>query len=182
MLLRRYIEIPLIIIAALMIAMLVTAPVAQAKEPALVILQAPAGSKLKPTPIRDRVGKFPSPVAGKPQSSWILTPGDARKSSVSPPNRVVQLYHTVDKKPALLCTLTVQYSPHNGKWIPAYRIEERVVLMRDGKRVKPLPSGAGEIDLVVMTNSSLPDVNGFYSRLEFSLPSRRVAIDAWEVR
>ncbi len=180
MLLRRYLEIPLI--AALMIAMLGTTSMVQAKEPALVVLQAPAGSKLKPTPIRDRVGKFPSPVKGKPQSSWILSSGDARKSSGPPPDRVVRLYHTVGKKPVLLCTLQVQYSPHNGKWIPAYRIEERFVLMRDGKQVKPLPSGMGEIDLVVMTNSSLPNVNGFYRRLEFSLPSKRVAIDAWEVQ
>ena len=180
MLLRRYIEIPLI--AALIPAMLGAVPVAQAKESALVVLQAPAGVKLKPTPIRDRVGKFPSPVAGKPQSSWILARGDARKSPGPPPDRVVRLYHSVDKKLVLLCTLQVQYSPHNGKWIPAYRIEERFVLMRDGKHVKPLPSGMGEPDLVVITGTSLPNVHGFYSRLAFNLPARRVTIDAWEVQ
>ena len=180
MLRRRYLEIPLI--AALMIATLAALPEAHAKEPALVILQASTGSKLKPTPIRDRVGRFPSPVAGKPQSSWVLAGGDARKSVKPPPDRVVRLYHSVDKKPVLLCTVQVQYSPHNGKWIPAYRIEERFVLMRNGTQVKPLPSGMGELDLVVLTNSSLPNVHGFYSRLEFSLPSRRVAIDSWEVQ
>ena len=180
MLPRRYLEIPLL--AALMIAMLGTAPVVQAKEPTLVILQAPAGVKLKPIPIRDQVGKFPSPAAGKPQSSWILASGDARKSSTPPPDRVVRLYHSVNRQLVLLCTLQVQYSPHNGKWIPAYRIEERFVLARDGKQMKPLPSGMGEIDLAVMTGFGLPNVNGFYSRLEFSLPSRRVTIDAWEVQ
>ena len=180
MLLRRYLEIPLL--AALTITMLATGPVAQAKEPVLVILRAPAGVKLKPIPIRDRVGKFPAPAAGKPQSSWILTSGDARKSATPPPERIVRLYHSVNRQLVLLCTLQVQYSPHNGKWIPAYRMEERFVLAPDGKQMKPLPSGMGEIDLVVTPGFSLPNVNGFSTQLEFSLPFRRVAIDAWEVQ
>ena len=181
MLIKRYLDISLIA-APLLILIFGIAPLAQAKEPALVMLQAPAGVKLKPTPIRDQVGIFPSPVANKPQSSWILANGDVRKSATPPRDRVVRLYYSVDRQQVLLCTLLVQYFPRNGRWIPAYRMEERLTLVRDGTRTKPLPTGMGEIDLVVATNLDLPNVNGFYKRLEFSLPSRRVTVDAWEVQ
>lgn len=179
MLTKRDPRIPLIM-AALLMAMLGAAPAAQAKAPALVILQAPTGTKLKPTPIRDQIGKFPSPVTGKPQSSWILAGGDARASPNPPPDRLVRLYHAVDNQLLLLCTLVVKYSLYDNKWIPAYRIEERFVLMHNDKQ--PLPSGMGDIDLAVMTGPELADANGFYRRLEFSLSSRPVTIDAWEVQ
>jgi hypothetical protein len=169
------------LLAALLIFLAGITPTAHAEKPALTLLQYNSGAKIKSTPIPDVPGKFKSPVAGKPQASWVLARGDLRSSATSPPERAIRFYRYVNAQPELVCTVQVKYFPHNGQWEPAYRMEDRVVLMRDGANVKPIPSGTGDMELVLMLGSSLPNVDGYYSKLEFGLPSKSVTIDAWDI-
>lgn len=169
------------LLAALLIFLVGIAPAAHAGKPALALLQYNDGTKIKSTPIADLPGKFKSPVAGKPRASWVLARGDLRGTATSPPERAMRFYRYVNAQPELVCTVQVKYFPRNGQWEPAYRMEDRVVLMRDGANVKPIPSGTGDMELVLLLGSSLPNVDGYYSKLEFGLPSKSLTIDAWDI-
>jgi hypothetical protein len=167
--------------ALLLASALLSANVAQAAAPVLAQLDFQDGAKTKSTPIRELAGRIPSPAAGKPQTAWVLRAGDARSGDTPPPERVIRLYHTVNGQPVLLCTVLVKYYPHDGKWQPAYHLQDRIVLMRDGATLKPIPADTGDIELTLMIGSALPNVDGYYSSLQFGLPSKTVEIDAWEV-
>ena len=165
----------------LIAVLLLSSGMVHAAKPILAQLQYQEAGKIKSTPIHERTGTIASPVAGKPQAVWLMSTGATRSGDVPPQDRVIRLYHSVDGQLALLCTVLVKYYPHNGKWQPTYRMEERVILRRDGADFKPIPSGTGDIRLSLLLGTSLPNVDGYFSRLQFGFPSDSVSIDAWEV-
>ncbi len=168
---------------SLLIALTLLLPVgaAHAAKPILATLQYQEGTKTVSVPIREQAGSVVSPKTSTPQVVWLLNTGDARSGSEPPADRVIRLYHTVNAQPVLLCTVLVKYYPSNGKWIPTYHMEDRIVLMRAGAIFKPIPADTGDIELTLMIGTSLPNVDGYYSKLQFGLPSKPVGIDAWIV-
>ena len=162
-------------------ALLLPAGVAQAAKPVLATLQYQDGAKTVSVPIREQAGSVASPKTSKPQSVWVLNAGDTRGGSAPPADRIIRLYHSVNTQPVLLCTVLVKYYPGNGKWIPTYQMQDRIVLMRNGANFKPIPADTGDIELTLMIGTSLPNVDGYYSKLQFGLPSKSVGIDAWVV-
>ena len=177
MLTKRHFINTLLIAAVL----LLPADIVHAAQPVLAQLQYQDGAKIKSAPIRAQTGTVTSPVAGKPQTAWRLSAGDARSGSAPPAERVIRFYHAVNNQPVLLCTVLVKYYPRDGKWKPAYHLEDRIVLMRAGENFRPIPAGTGDIELTLMIGGSLPNVDGYYSSLQFGLPSKAVGIDTWEV-
>ncbi len=161
--------------------LLLPAGIVHAAQPVLAQLKYQEGTKIKSAPIREQSGIIPSPAAGKPQTAWVLSAGDTRSGDVPPAERVMRFYHAVNNQPVLLCSVLVKYYPRDGKWEPAYRMQDRIVLMRDGANFKPIPAGTGDIELTLMIGTSLPNVDGYYSTLQFGLPSKAVGIDTWEV-
>jgi hypothetical protein len=161
--------------------LLLPAGIVHAAPPVLAQLQYLEGEKIKTAPIREQAGAVPSPAAGKPQTAWVLGSGDKRSGDAPPAERIIRFYHNVNNQPVLLCNVLVKYYPRDGKWEPAYHMQDRIVLMRDGASLKPIPAGTGDIGLTLMIGTSLPNVDGYYSSLQFGLPSRTVGIDAWEV-
>lgn len=168
--------------ASLGIALLLFPAIGAHAAPLVVAqLKYQEGTKTIATPVRLQKGMVKSAVAGKPRASWILDAGDLPGGGAEPAARVIRFYQLVDKQPALLCTVLVKYYPHNGKWRPAYRMEERVMLLRDGKGLKTIPMGTGDIELSLLISSNLPNPEGYYNQLRFGFPSRSTVIDAWEV-
>ena len=152
-----------------------------AAQPILAQLKYLEGAKTKSAPIRAQAGIIPSPAVGKPQAVWLLSAGETLSGNAPAAERVIRFYHAVNNQPVLLCTVLVKYYPHDGKWVPAYHMEDRIVLMRAGENYRPIPAGNGDIELALMIGTSLPNVDGYYSSLQFGLPSKAVGIDTWEV-
>ncbi len=171
------------VINTLLIAAVLLLPVGvvHAAQPILAQLHYLDGAKTKSVPIREQAGSVPSPAAGKPQTVWLLSAGDTRSGDAPPAERIIRFYHTVNNQPVLLCSVLVKYYPQDGKWKPAYHMQDRIVLMRDGTNFKPIPAGTGDIELTLTIGTSLPNVDGYYSTLQFGLPSKVVGIDTWEV-
>ena len=163
------------------VVLLLPPSVVYAAKPILAQLQYQEGAKTISVPIREQAGNVSSVRTGKPQAAWVLNAGDARSGSAPPADRIIRLYHIINGQPVLLCSVLVKYYPRDGKWEPAYRMQDRIVLMRDGANFKPIPAGTGDIELTLMIGTSLPNVDGYYSKLQFGLPSKSVGIDAWKV-
>ncbi len=163
------------------LSLLLPVGVAHAAKPVLATLQYQEGTKTVSVLIREQAGSVVSPKTSAPQAVWLLNSGDVRSGSAPPADRVIRLYHNVNAQPVLLCTVLVKYYPSNGKWIPTYHMQDRIVLMRDGATFKPIPADTGDIELTLLLGTSLPNVDGYYSKLQFGLPSKSVGIDAWIV-
>ena len=165
----------------LIAATLLPVTIVHAAQPILAVLQYQDGAKTKFAPIREQSGAVTAPSAGKPQTTWQLNPGDLLTGTAPPADRIIRFYSAVNNQPVLLCTVLVKYYPQAGKWVPGYRMEDRIVLMRDGADFKPIPAGTGDIELVLMVGTTLPNVDGYYSALQFGIPFKAVGIDAWVV-
>jgi hypothetical protein len=165
----------------LIAALLLPAGVVHAAQPILAVLQYQDAAKTKFAPIRAQSGAVTSPAAGKPQTTWQLNSGELRSGATPPADRIIRFYSAINNQPVLLCSVLVKYYPRDGKWAPGYRMEDRIVLMRDGANLKPIPAGTGDVELVLMIGTTLPNVDGYYSALQFGIPFKPVGIDAWVV-
>jgi hypothetical protein len=155
---------------------------AHAAPPDLALLAFPGATKKEIIHIPAKTGKYTPKTAGKAQRSWLLLSGAPLQAATRPDERVIRLFRVIENTPTLLCTIVVKYFPDNGKWQPLYRMEERMMLARTGDHLVPVPSGMGDPDLNLMVGSSLPNVEGYFDRIEFGLPSAPIAIDSWEVQ
>ena len=155
---------------------------AHAAPPDLAQLTFAGATKKQVIHIPAKTGKYTPKNKGPAQASWFLIPGEALKAETQPREQVIRLYHTTASTRALLCTIVVKYFPANGKWLPRYRMEENLMLARSGDHLVPAPTGMGEPDLNLMVGTLLPNVEGYYDRIEFGLPLTRVAIDYLEVQ
>jgi hypothetical protein len=162
-------------------ALLGVSPVALA-APTLAKLYYTLNGKAKSTNIPDKTGRFLSPAAKVPQSTWLLANGEARSGSTRPSERVLRLYHVENQHGQLLGTVLVKFYARNGKWQPAYRMEDNIALLHDGNQVKPIPTGMGDIELTLGSGTTLPNADGYYTRLEFGVPGKAITIDVWEVQ
>ena len=155
---------------------------AHAAPPDLAQLTFAGATKKQIIHIPAKAGKYTPKNKVSAQASWFLVAGEALKAGTQPAEQVIRLYRTAGSTRALLCTIAVKYFPANGKWLPRYRMEENLMLARTGERLVPMPTGMGEPDLNLMVGTLLPNVEGYYDRIEFGLPLTSVAIDYLEVQ
>jgi hypothetical protein len=134
--------------------------------------------------VEARAGASLSPTRGKEFDKWTLRPGSAFASETRPEDVLVELYRGADTERVLLCSIGIRYFRDNrGVWVPHYQLNEEALVTRDKSgRWQPLTAVRGAPSLIVLTNTTLPNAEGFYPSLEFGLTNGRLQIDSWIVR
>ena len=128
-------------------------------------------------------GLTPSPARGHKREKWTLRPGEALTSDARPADRLVELYQASGTQAPLLCAVRVRSSQNKGgAWQPHYVMLDEPLVMRKGDRWLPGTALRGNAALVVLTSATLPNAEGFYPTLEFSLSIGTTPIDYWQVR
>ena len=124
-----------------------------------------------------------SPTRGQTREKWTVRPGEALTSAVRPADRLVELYQASGAQATLLCAVQVRYfQSRDGQWQPHYVMLDEPLVMRRGERWLPGAALRGNAALVVITNATLPNAEGFYPALEFGLSIGTTPIDLWQVK
>lgn len=118
-------------------------------------------------------------ASGTPVPVWRLTPGDAVRHPRTP--RSVRLYQKIPGGLKLMAVIKVRYFAQAGRWVPEYRISEQMYFVPTPGGWKPLAFANGVPSLLSYTSPTLPNAQGYYHALAFSLTSALMAVDAWEV-
>lgn len=165
-------------------ALLCLAPVAQAKEPVVLVLSYIQNDKTVSQDIRGDVGRFPLEKTKTAQFQWLLRPGDSVKSAVRPDDKFIELAHAADGNSLTLCVVEVRYFPDGQRWKPAFRIDETPLVARDPATGQWRPVGYvdGNPALIQLIGPSLPNAEGYYAELRFGLTTGPVAIHSYTVR
>ncbi len=165
-------------------ALLCLAPVAQAKEPVVLVLAYIQNDKTVSQDIRGDVGSFPLKQTKTAQHQWLLRPGESIKSTSRPADKFIELAHDADGNSQTLCVVEVRYFPDGQRWKPAFRIDETPLMARDPATGQWRPVGYvnGNPALLQLIGPSLPNAEGYYSELRFGLTTGPVAIHAYTVR
>jgi len=138
-----------------------------------------------PNGVRHRVLDVSGPQRAEPPAAfptWTLTPGDAVRGDIRPPDRVVELYSGTREAPSLLCRIVLRYYPSASGWMPQLRLEEEPVVAPVGGRWQPLALAGGLAGALVRHGNALPNAEGFFPALEFGLSAGSLSIVAWQVR
>ncbi len=124
-----------------------------------------------------------SPHAGKAHPKWAILPGEAIASERRPRDRAVHLFRRIGLQHVRFCTVNVRYFK-NGEdaWVPHFQLNQEPVLIKEGKRWRPVSKFGGAASLIVLTSSTLPNAQGYYRSLEFGLTTGLTYIDSWIVR
>ncbi|OGI42524.1 MAG: hypothetical protein A2150_00955 [Candidatus Muproteobacteria bacterium RBG_16_64_11] len=168
----------------LVVALLAVAPLAQAKEPVVLVLAYTQNDKTVSQDIRGDVGRFPLKETKAAQFQWLLRPGERVKAAVRPADKFIELAHAADGNSQTLCVVEVRYFPDGPRWKPAFRIDETPLVARDPATGQWRPVGYvdGNPALLQLIGPSLPNAEGYYSELRFGLTTGPVAIHAYTVR
>ena len=154
-----------------------------ADAPVLMILEHKEADKKVETKIAAEGGLVASPVKGKPRDRWIIRPGDALASASRPGERAVNFYQGSGIQSMLLFIVKVRYFPDSeGKWLPQFQLNEEPLVVRVGKRWKPLTTVQGIPNLIVQTGTALPNAEGYSASLEIGFTTGAASIDAWLVQ
>ena len=157
---------------------------ARAAAPVLLTLEsADPGKPRVSVTIKAEGGLTASPTRGQTREKWAVRPGEALTSDVRPADRLVELYQASGTQATLLCAVQVRYFQNKeGTWQPHYVMLDEPLVMRRGERWLPGTALRGNAALVVLTNVTLPNAEGFYPTLEFGLSIGTTPIDLWQVR
>ncbi|MFQ5934893.1 MAG: hypothetical protein ACE5LB_00600 [Acidiferrobacterales bacterium] len=171
-------------VALLAAITLLVVPARVQAEPALMVLESLIRSGER---LQTRVEAVPdlinSPHAGEVSQKWSVLPGEAIKLKQRPANRVVHLFRKNGLTHSHLCTINVRYFRAKERgWVPHFQLDETPLVVRRNGRWVPLTTVRGVPTLIVLTSNTLPNVEGFYSSLEFGLTIGMLSIDAWIVR
>jgi len=155
-----------------------------AAPPLLMVLERIDGDQRTQIPVEAKRGAFLSPTRGKEFDKWTLRPGSAFASEARPDDMLVEFYRGVDSEPVLLFSIGIRYFRDNSAvWVPHYQLNEEVRVVRDKNgRWQPLTAVRGAATFIVLTNTTLPNSEGFYPSLEFGLTNGLLQIDSWVVR
>ncbi len=134
--------------------------------------------------VEAKPGAAVSPTRGKEFDKWTLRPGSAFASKTRPEEMLVELYRGADTEGVLLCSIDIRYFRDNrGVWVPHYQLNQEALVTRDKNgNWQPLTAVRGAPSLIVLTNATLPNAEGFYPSLEFGLTNGPLQIDSWVVR
>lgn len=165
-------------------ALLCLAPLAQAKEPVLLVLAYTENEKVIQQDIRGNVGGFPLKEIKKAPLEWLLRPGDSIKAAGRPADKFIEFIHAADGASQTLCVVEVRYFPDGKRWKPAFRIDETPLVTRDPATGQWRPIGYvdGNPSLLTFKGPTLPNPEGYYSELRFSLTFGPLAIQSYRVR
>ena len=166
------------------LALLCLAPLAQAREPVVLVLAYVENDKVVSQDIRGDVGSFPLKDTKKAQLEWLLRPGDNIKGADRPTDKFIELVYLVNDTNQTLCIVEVRYFPDGGRWKPAFRIDETPLVMRDPTTGLWRPVGYvhGDPSLLMFRGSALPNPEGYFSELRFTLTIGPMAITSYRVR
>ncbi len=155
-----------------------------AAAPVLLTLEsADPGKPRVSATIKAEGGLTASPTRARPREKWSLKPGEALASETRPADRLVELYQASGTQTVLLCAVQVRYFRNkDGEWQPHYAMLDEPLVTRVGEKWLPVTALRGNAALVVLTNATLPNAEGFYSALEFGLSTGTTPIDYWQVR
>ncbi len=169
---------------ALLFFFLLGAPLAHAAAPVLLTLEsADPGKPRVSATIKAEGGLTESPTRAQPREKWSLKPGEALTSETRPDDRLIELYQASGNQATLLCAVQVRYFRNkDGEWQPHYVMVDEPLVTRVGEKWLPLTALRGNAALVVITNATLPNAEGFYPAIEFGLSIGTTPIDYWQVR
>lgn len=152
-------------------------------KPVLMLLEHTQDGKPVQTPVELKAGLATSPEKGKPQAKWIIRAGDAFKAGPRPDDRSVNFYQGAGTHFNLLFIVKVRYYQNGtGRWVPQFLINEEPLVIRQDGRWQPLTTVQGVPNLIVQTGSALPNAEGYFPSLEFSMSTGAMSIDAWQVQ
>jgi hypothetical protein len=176
---RRYV---LFVVTAVSAAALAE-PSAETEENVLMVLEYVANDKTVGAEISNKPGVYAAPRRGPAPPSWRLRPGRDVEGGGAPPERQVEFLHRSGETLESLCIVQVRYFRVAGNWRPFFRLDETPLFARDAAgRWRPLAVPGGSPALLQLQGSVLPNADGYYPRLEFSLTTGSAAIDSWVVR
>lgn len=157
---------------------------AHAAAPVLLTLESadPGKPRVRAT-VKAEGGLTESPTRAQPREKWSLKPGEALRSEARPADRLVELYQASGTQATLLCAVQVRYFRNkDGDWQPHYVMLDEPLVTRRGEKWLPATALRGNAALVVITNATLPNAEGFYPAIEFGLSIGTTPIDYWQVR
>ncbi|MFP5349429.1 MAG: hypothetical protein ACLGHO_06260 [Gammaproteobacteria bacterium] len=131
--------------------------------------------------IKLKSGLIASPLAGKPQSGWIVQSGNSVAAKVRPPERIVELYSGDQNSATVLCRIAVRYYPQANRWQPLLQLVDEPAVVRTPDGWRPVMLATGAPLLIAQTSNDAPNSEGFRQTLQFGLTSGAVSIDAWRV-
>lgn len=111
--------------------------------------------------------------------TWRVAPGDWVRHPLAP--RALRLYQNARAGLKLMAIIKVRYFPEAGHFVPKYRVSEQMYFVPTPGGWKPLAFAHGVPSLLTYTSQTLPNAQGYYHSLSFSLTSAVMPIDAWEV-
>lgn len=169
---------------ALLFFFLLGAPPAEAAAPVLLTLEsADPGKPRVSAAIKAEGGLTASSTRGQPREKWSIKTGDSLTSEARPADRLIELYQASGTQATLLCAVQVRYFRNkDGEWQPHYAMVDEPLVTRVGEKWLPVTALRGNAALVVITNATLPNAEGFYPAIEFGLSIGTTPIDYWRVR
>ncbi len=148
----------------------------------LLVLEHAEKDKRISTEIKNEIGSFPSPYQNKPQISWTIKQGEAVRAKSAPLARQIDFYRLNGREYELLCTVELKYfEEKKNVWSPRYRINQEMLFTKEGDKWRPLKIVEGIPSLIQYSNNQFPNIEGYYSTLDFGLTTSPIAIDAWKV-
>lgn len=165
-------------------ALLCLASLAQAKAPVVLVLAYIENDKAISQDIRGDAGSFPLKATQSPQYEWRLRPGDNIKSADRPADKLIELVYLSGDTPQTLCLVEVRYFLDGGRWKPAFRIDDTPLVVRDPDTGlwRPLGYVDGNPSLLMFIGPKVPNPEGFFSELRFTLTTGPLAITSYRVR
>jgi hypothetical protein len=164
--------------------LLCLASLAQAREPVLLVLAYVENDKLVKQDLRGDVGLFPLKATKGPQPEWQLRPGESLKGANRPADKFIELIFLVNDTDQTLCVVEVRYFLDGGRWKPYFRIDDSPLVIRDPNSGLWRPAGYvdGNPSLLMFIGPKIPNLEGYYSELDFSLTTGPLAITSYRVR
>ncbi len=128
-------------------------------------------------------GAADSPQKGKAFDRIAIRPGSALKSRDRPGNRAVGLYRGRGEQRILLGILRVRYySSAPGIWAPRYQLYQEPIMVYDGRRWQPAAVSTGGAAALMLVDPPVPNAEGYYTSLEFTLSPSAIYLDSWQVQ
>jgi hypothetical protein len=152
--------------------------------PALMVLDYVNNSTEQRTNVDILPGEYTSPFTGKPLAQVTVLAGAGIKTDQTLPDRVVGFYAGQGISRTLVCEILVRYYRNDaGVWIPNYRFVDQAFAVPDGNGGwMPVATPGGAVGMINVTSTTLPNVDGFYTTLQFGPANGYLQIDSWVVK